>query len=230
VPALRTSWSSSTSSSTGAPYRRTGPLRTVGKRLAEAGGLRHARPVDSEHLTTAELEAGLDEVRAAPADGGRVELLVRRPAVDEREQLDEAKLDPDVGMVGDTWLVRGSSRTPDGASDPDKQLTVMNARLAALVAGGPSRRALAGDQIYVDLDISHANLPAGSRLALGEAVVEITQPPHAGCAKFAARFGKEALRFVNSPVGRELRLRGANARIVVAGAVRAGDAVRKLPD
>lgn len=190
--------------------------------------------MDSEdlarHLTTAELEAGLDEVRAAPPDEGRVELLVRRPAVGEREVVGEVKLDPDVGMVGDNWQTRGSRRAPDGAADPSKQLTLMNARFAALVAGSPERRALAGDQVYVDMDISHANLPAGSRLALGEAIVEITPTPHTGCAKFTARFGKEALRLVSSPAGRELRLRGVNTRIVVAGTVRAGDVVRKLPD
>lgn len=182
-----------------------------------------------EHLTTVELEAGLDGIRAAPADGGRVELLVRRPTVDGREAVDEAELDAAVGFVGDNWLDRGSSRTADGSSDPDKQLTLMNARVAALLAGGADRRALAGDQVYVDLDISHTNLPAGSRLALGGAVIEITAPPHTGCAKFAARFGRDALRFVNSSVGRDLRLRGANARIVVPGVVRRGDEVRKLP-
>lgn len=182
-----------------------------------------------EHLTTAELEAGLDGVRAAPADEGRVELLVRRPAVDERETVHEAELDAAVGLVGDSWLARGSSRRADGSSDPDKQLTVMNARAASLVAGDDGRRPLAGDQLYLDLDISHDNLPAGSRLALGGAVIEITEPPHSGCAKFAARFGRDALRFVNSPVGRGLRLRGANARVVVPGVVRRGDGVRKLP-
>lgn len=181
------------------------------------------------HRTAAELGAGLDEVRAAPADGGRVELLVRRPAVEEREVVGEVKLDPDVGMVGDNWLARGSRRSPDGAAEPDKQLTLINARLAALVAGSPERRVLAGDQVHVDMDISHANVPAGTRLALGEAVIEITAVPHTGCAKFSARFGKDALRLVSSPEGRELRLRGVNARIVVAGTVRAGDAVRKLP-
>lgn len=184
--------------------------------------------VAMEHLTTATLEARLDEILASPAEQGRLELIVRRPDQDRRDVLDEATLDADEGLVGDTWRARGSRRRPDGSADPDKQLTVMNARLAALVAVDPGRRALAGDQLYVDLDLSEPNLPPGTRLALGGAVIEITAPPHTGCAKFAARFGRDALRFVNSPAGRRLRLRGANARVVVPGTVRRGDEVRKL--
>ncbi len=158
-----------------------------------------------------------------------MELIVRRPAVDQREVLEEAALDPAEGLVGDTWRSRGSTRTSDGAPHPDKQITVMNARAVALVAATDDRRPLAGDQLYVDLDISHANLPAGTRLALGSAVIEVTDKPHLGCHKFAARFGKDALRFVNSAVGRQLRLRGLNAKIITAGTVRVGDVVRKLP-
>ena len=149
-------------------------------------------------------------------------------AVDEREVLDEGFLDLDEGLVGDTWKSRGSSRTADGSGHPDMQLNVINARLSSLVAGDPDRRALAGDQLHLDLDLSQANLPAGTRLALGGAVIEVTKIPHSGCAKFRARFGADALRFVNSHVGRELRLRGLNARVVVAGTVRRGDEVRKL--
>jgi hypothetical protein len=183
-----------------------------------------------EHLTTAALEAGIEDIRRSPADHGRVELIVRRPAVDEREVLTEATLDPTVGLVGDTWPVRGSTRTADGSSHPDMQLNLMNARTAALVAVLPDRRQLAGDQLYVDLDLSVANLPPGTRLELGSAVIEITDQPHLGCKKFSARFGLDALRFVNSPAGRELRLRGANARVVIGGTVRAGDAIRKVAD
>ena len=97
------------------------------------------------------------------------------------------------------------------------------------MAVDPDRRALAGDQLHLDLDLSLANLPPGTRLALGSAVIEVTAKPHLGCAKFVDRFGRDAMRFVNSPVGRELRLRGLNARVVVAGTVRPGDEVRKLP-
>jgi hypothetical protein len=157
-----------------------------------------------------------------------VELIVRRPAVDEREALLEAELDAVAGLVGDTWPVRGSTSTPDGAPQPDAQLTVMNSRAALLVAQVPERRLLAGDQLYVDLDLSPANLPPGTRLAVGSAVIEVSGRPHLGCAKFAARFGQDAWRFVNSRVGRSLRLRGLNARILVSGTVRLGDRVRKL--
>lgn len=180
------------------------------------------------HLTTAELDAGLDTVRAVPADEGRLELIVSRPALYTREVLTEAKLDADQGLVGDTWSSRPSKRTPDGAPHPEMQLNLMNARVAALVAGDLDRRPLAGDQLYVDLDISVHNLPVGTRLSIGPAVIEITAMPHLGCGKFAARFGTDALRWVNSPLGRELRLRGVNAKIVTPGVVRTGDIVRKL--
>ncbi len=181
------------------------------------------------HRSTEELEAGLDSVRESPGTEGRVELIVRRPAPGERELLDKAALDPVVGLVGDCWAARGSSRTPDGRAHPGMQVTLMNARAATLIADGDAGRALAGDQLFVDLDLSEANLPAGTRLAVGEAVVEISAEPHLGCRKFAERFGRDAVRFVNGPLGRALRLRGANARVVRAGAVRRRDAVRVDP-
>jgi len=182
------------------------------------------------HLSTAELEAGLAVVRGSPPDRGTVDLIVRRPAVDQREALLEAELNAAVGLVGDTWPVRGSTTTPDGSPQPDAQLTVMNSRAALLVAQTLDRRSLAGDQLYVDLDLSPANLPPGTRLAVGAAVIEVSARPHLGCAKFAARFGQDAWRFVNSRAGRELRLRGLNARILVPGTVRLGDKVHKLTD
>jgi hypothetical protein len=182
-----------------------------------------------EHPTATELEGGLDEIRCSPTDHGRVDLIVRRPAENAREVLAEGKLDSAEGLVGDTWRVRPSNLTRDRSPHPDLQLTLMNCRVAALVAGEDERRQLAGDQLYVDLDLSKANLPPGTRLALGSAVIEISDKPHRGCKKFAERFGQEALLFVNSPVGRELRLRGVNARIVAAGTVRIGDAIRKQP-
>jgi hypothetical protein len=194
------------------------------------GGVAWGEAAGVEHRGTAELEAGLEEIRRSPRDRGRLELVVRRPAVDEREVLDEGVLDPAEGLVGDTWNVRGSRRTPDGSPHPDMQLNVMNARLAALVAGDVARWGLAGDQLYVDFDLSEASCPPGTRLGIGSAVIEVTAQPHTGCAKFAGRFGEDALRFVNSPIGRELRLRGVNARVVTAGTVRPGDEVRRLPD
>ena len=179
-----------------------------------------------QHPSTAELDAGLDTVRASPADEGRVVLIVRRPASGEREVLEEATLDVGDGLVGDNWRARGSSRTEDGAAHPGMQITLMNSRAAELFAGGLERRQLAGDQVYVDLDLSEARLPAGTHLEIGTAVVEISAEPHLGCKKFAERFGRDAARFVNLPVGRALRLRGANARVVIPGSVRAGDLIR----
>ena len=142
------------------------------------------------HLSLDELHAGLDAVRSSPKDSGTLELIVRRPAVGERELLDEGELDLRVGLVGDTWIDRGSKKTPDGSSHPEMQLNVMNASAALLVAAGDAGRpALAGDQLFVDLDLSETNLPPGTRLAIGDAVIEITAEPHRGCAKFSERFG-----------------------------------------
>jgi hypothetical protein len=181
-----------------------------------------------QHLARPSLEAGLDHIRRSPRHEGRLELIVRRPAENEREMLEEATLDCAEGLVGDTWRARGSRHTPDGSALPEQQITVMNLRVAALVAVEPDRRQLCGDQLYVDLDLSQDNLPPGTRLSLGSAVIEIAAKPHLGCWKFDARFGTDALRFVNSAVGRELRLRGLNARVVTGGTVRVGDTVRKV--
>jgi hypothetical protein len=181
------------------------------------------------HLDTEALETGLDEIRRSPGDLGILELIVRRPYVDGREILDAAELSTTEGVVGDTWNVRGSGRTADGRAHPDMQLNIINARLSRLVGGDDDEvRALAGDQLHVDLDLSHENLPAGTRLAIGDAVIEVTEQPHTGCAKFAARFGKDALRFVNVGAGKQLRLRGLNAKVVVPGTIRRGDTITKL--
>ncbi len=169
-------------------------------------------------------------MRAAPADAGTLELIARRPAEEERELLDAGELDLRVGLVGDMWAERPSSSTADGGPNPEAQVTVMGARAAALVAASPEpeRWAQAGDQLYVDLDLSQANLPPGTRLQVGEALLEVTAAPHLGCGKFSRRFGVDALKLVNSATGRELRLRGLNARVVTPGAIARGDAVRKL--
>src|SRR5713226_1129897 len=174
------------------------------------------------------LEESLDHIREAPLDLGTVELIARRPAVDEREVMTEARLDVRDGLVGDTWLARGSSRTADGGPNPESQVTLMSARAAGAIAGERERWPLAGDQLYVDIDLSVTNLPPGSRVQIGSAVIEFSETPHTGCAKFQARYGNDSLRFVNSPVGRELRLRGANCRVVVSGVVGVGDTIRKL--
>ena len=183
----------------------------------------------AKHLTTNDLQAGVEEIRRAPKNEGVLELIVRRPRVDGREILQEAQLDVAEGLVGDTWRMRSSQRTFDGSAHPDMQLNIMNARAAALVAGEKRRWPLAGDQLYIDMDLSTANLPPGTRLALGTAVIEVTDQPHTGCGKFVARFGVDAMRFVNSPLGRELCLRGINAKVVQPGTIRVGGTVKKLP-
>ncbi len=173
-----------------------------------------------------ELEAGLPEILASPTEVGRVELVVRRPAEGEREVLDEGSLDVDFGLIGDDWHARSIRRGAE--PDPRTQVTLMNARAIALVAGDRARWPLAGDQLYVDLDLSPENLPPGTRLAVGTAVVEVSDVPHTGCAKFTERFGSAAIRFVNGRSGRARRLRGMNARVVENGIVRPGDEIRKL--
>jgi MOSC domain-containing protein YiiM len=181
-----------------------------------------------QHLAITELEAGMDHIRQSPRDNGTLMMIVRRPNVDGRETLNEGQLDPAQGLVGDTWKTRESGHTPDGSADTDTQITVMNARTIALLARDNERWSLAGDQLYVDMDLSTDNLPPGTRLALGSAVIEVSAVPHTGCKKFSARFGVEAMKFVNSPEGKQLHLRGINARVVKAGIIRVGDAVRKI--
>jgi len=182
----------------------------------------------SNHLTMSELEAGLDDIRRAPKDEGVLEFIVRRPVINEREILDEAELHLTDGLVGDSWNRRRSKSTPDGSPNPLMQLNIMNSRVAALVARTKDRWQLAGDQLYLDMDMSEENLPAETRFSLGSAVIEVTSPPHLGCQKFVARFGHEAMKFVNSPLGKQLHLRGINARVVQGGIIRVGDVARKI--
>jgi MOSC domain len=175
--------------------------------------------------TLEQLDAMIDDIRAAPTEAGVVELIVRRPAPGEREVMDEMRLDVADGPVGDSWRTRGSSSTPDGSADPRAQLTVMNARAAAAVAGDISRWPIAGDQVYADFDIGVAHLPPGTRLTIGDAEIEVSEKPHTGCAKFSSRFGADALRFVSTPEGRSLRLRGMNTWVTKSGTVRVGDQI-----
>ena len=181
-----------------------------------------------KHLTMQELEAALDHLRAAPKDGGVLQLIVCRPEVDHRAVLDMAELHPAQGLIGDNWIVRGSSKTPDGSAHPEMQINIMNSRVTALVAQEKERWPLAGDQLYIDMDLSKENLPAGARIQVGSAVLEVSPLPHTGCKKFVSRFGMDAMKFVNSEVGKQLCLRGINAKVVQAGVVKVGELAKKL--
>ena len=199
--------------------------------MSENGHAFHGQNRETDtmrHLTTDELAAGLSHVLGSPADLGTVDLIVRRPGVDEREELDVAELNTVEGVAGDTWNQRFSKRTDDGSPHPDMQLNIINSRVSALLAANPNRRGLAGDQLHIDLDLRDVNLPAGTRLALGTAVIEVTDQPHTGCAKFTQRFGLDAHRWVNSPEGKVHKLRGINAKVVTPGTITRGDQITKL--
>jgi hypothetical protein len=155
-------------------------------------------------------------------------MIVRRPQVDERELVQEAEINLEEGLAGDTWKARGSDHTPDGSANLEAQITIMNARIIELLAQTEERWALAGDQLYADFDLSDDNIPPGTQLAIGTAIVEVSAVPHTGCKKFSARFGVEAMKFVNSPEGKRLHLRGINTRVVKAGLIRVGDAITKV--
>lgn len=182
----------------------------------------------ARQLAFVELEAALSGALCSPKDEGTLDLIVRRPALGRRDVVDAGELDLVTGLVGDTWNIRASTRTRDGSPHPDMQITVVNSRVIGVIAGEKTRWGLAGDQLYVDFDISAENVPPGTRLAIGSAVIEATDQPHTGCAKFLKRFGVDATKFVNSPRGLALRLRGINARVIEPGRIRTGDRIRKL--
>ena len=181
-----------------------------------------------KHLTVDELEAGLENILRSPKDNGVLDMIVRRPQIEEREVLTEGRLDMVEGLEGDNWKTRGSTKTADNSPHPEMQINIMNSRVIDLVANGKDRWHLAGDQLFIDMDLSDENLPAGTKLSIGEAVLEVTPIPHSGCKKFTARFGLEAMKFVNSPLRKELHLRGINAKVVQAGSIRTGDTVKKM--
>jgi MOSC domain-containing protein YiiM len=176
----------------------------------------------ARHLSPAELEAGFAEIQRAPRERGSLLMIVRRPRAGQREVLEVGELDVDRGLIGDRWALGKRRRT--------HQLTLINARLAALVAQTRDRWPLAGDQLYVDFDLSLEHLPPGSRVAIGAAEIEVSPEPHTGCRLFRERFGEDAMRFVNSPDGRAWQLRGINAWVVKGAEVRVGDVVRALFD
>lgn len=181
-----------------------------------------------KHSKLHELESALQHITASPADEGRLKMISRRPGVGKRELVASGEIDAECGLVGDNWLERGSSSTADGSANPEAQLTLINTRVIDAVAGDEARWRLAGDQLFVDIDLSHDNLPPGARLGIGSAVVELTAAPHTGCVKFASRFGNDALRFVSGEAAMRQRRRGANAKVVKAGKIRVGDLVTKL--
>jgi hypothetical protein len=176
----------------------------------------------SIHLSPDELADGLSDVLTSPQDEGVVEMLVVRPGEDERLTPNTVEVSGELGVHGDRWSTGGSLEYPDS------QITIINSRLLNLVSGGRGRWALAGDNIVADLDLSQSNLVSGQKLEAGTAILEITDTPHEGCKKFAARFGADALRFVNVGPGKEMRLRGIYARVVQDGAISVGDRIRKL--
>ncbi|MEP5764524.1 MAG: hypothetical protein ABJ308_08015 [Halieaceae bacterium] len=180
------------------------------------------------HTSAKELEDGLEAIRLSPKDCGLVEQIVCRPGVGERQELEAAELDVSLGLVGDNWLARGNRKTDDGAAHPEMQLNLMNSRAITLIARDRERWKLAGDQFFVDLDLSPENLPPGTRLAIGQACIEITAEPHLGCKKFIERFGKDAAIFVNSAVGKSLNLRGINAKVIQPGIVKLRSEIKKI--
>lgn len=180
------------------------------------------------YLSMTELESGLEHIRQSPTENGTLRMIVRRPRVDEREVLQEAELNSAEGLVGDTWNIRVSIHAKDGRPNVNTQITIMNARTIALLAQTEERWPLAGDQLYVDMDLSDDNLAPGTHLAIGSAILEVSADPHTGCNKFSSRFGVEAMKFVNSPEGKRLHLRGINTKVIQAGTIRVGDPVRKI--
>ena len=182
----------------------------------------------SDHLSYAELEEQIDYIASSPKDKSPLDLIVRRPKENHREVLETASLSTVEGLVGDMWKVRPSSRTSDKSAHPDMQLNIMNSRVISLVAKSDDRWKLAGDQIFLDLDLSKENLPAGTQLQIDEMIIEVTAEPHTGCKKFVARFGLDAMKFVNSEIGKRYQMRGINAKVVKGGTIKKGDLATKV--
>jgi hypothetical protein len=181
----------------------------------------------ARHLRLEELREGLDEIRQSPKDQGILKAIVIRPETDARVSLQRCELSAELGAHGDNWAKGCWMSLPDGRPHPDVQVAIMNARTIALIAQEEARWPLAGDNLLMDLDLSADNLPPGTLLSVGSALLEITAVPHKGCKKFAERFGVDATRFVNARDSLQLHLRGIYARIVEPGIVAVGDTVTK---
>ena len=181
-----------------------------------------------KYLSMPELEAGMQYIHQSPKDNGTLKMIVRRPQDDEREAIEHGELDLSEGLIGDNWKARGSKHTTDENVNVDRQITIMNSRIIELIAQDEKRWSLAGDQLYIDMDLSHDNLPPGTRLAIGSALLEVSAEPHTGCKKFSSRYGVDAMKFVNSSEGKWLRLRGVNTRVVRDGVIQVEDRVKKV--
>lgn len=182
--------------------------------------------MDYKDLAT--LETGFDNIKQSPSMEGALQLIVIRPEEDQREELNQGVLDETQGLIGDNWAARGSSKTTDGSAHPEMQINIINSRVIDLITQDKSDWKLAGDQLFVDLNLSKENVPPGTQIAVGDAVLEVTTIPHTGCKKFSARFGVDALKFISSPEGRRWQLRGINARVIKSGLVKKGDSISKV--
>jgi len=182
----------------------------------------------SHHRTEVELQIGLELIKQSPKDQGTLELIVIRPKENERTVLIDAQLSSRLGVHGDDWFKNSYIRLPDGSPHPDVQVSLMNSRCIDLLAQEKSRWPLAGDQLYVDLDLSVDNLPVGQQLSIGSVILQVTDQEHTGCNKFAKRYGQAARIFVNSTVGKQLHLRGIYAKVVQDGSLKVGDRVIKI--
>jgi hypothetical protein len=180
------------------------------------------------HLTLAELEAGLPEILQAPKDNGTLTGIVIRPEPGQRVELASCEVSLKLGTHGDNWSRGCWKTTDDGSPHPDVQICIMNARCIALIAQDRSNWAPAGDNLFIDMDLTPNNVPPGTQLAIGTAIIEITDTPHNGCDSFIARYGRDACIFVNTREGKQLRLRGVYGRVVRDGHLAVGDTVRKV--
>lgn len=201
------------------------PAAAPKPRVKDLTGVTAAAP----YLPYADLAARLLGATAPPAppDDGTVSLIVQRPAVNARAVVDAAEMSVARGMAGGGWQLRPERGTVD-------QICVMStAAIRAFAGDDPRAWPAAGDQLFLDLDLRRANLRAGDRVAVGAdadaVLLEVTPKPHNGCAKFARRYGDDALKVVMAPLGKERRLRGIYFRVVREGVVRKGDRVRKVP-